>query len=291
MTILYALPRECVDPNNSSQTGMYRPEWFQALLRDDPALVADVLRGTAARKLETGVQSATELRELADAEDHREVAVMAALPVLESFPKAKTDMALLALCWSLKAALTSCDWSKMGRVIEERLEKSDQPPGERSCWLMAGYLVAPERYRENLRRLREHEDGLKWLAIFMGTAGRFPEHFTRRFVPGDYEPLVTALGAAYRRTGLTESAYWSTADLIATLGDDPSAAATEALEALSKVSDAKPWEPAIADAKELQARKRREHEYRHSDIAKVVQTLDRGTPATRATSRRSYSMN
>ena len=45
------------------------------------------------------------------------------------------------------------------------------------------------------------------------------------------------------------------------------------------MSDAEPWEPAIADAKERQAQKRREHEYRHSDIGTVVQTLDRGPPA------------
>ncbi len=142
----------------------------------------------------------------------------------------------------------------------------------------AGYLVAPERYREDLRSLAEDEDGLKALAMFVAT-GRFPEDFTQRFVSADFEPLVVALGAALRRVGLTTNGYWSTTDLIATLGRDPSASATEALEALSRVSDAEPWEPAIADAAERQARKRREHEYRHSDIGKVAQTLDGGAPA------------
>ena len=84
------------------RSGTYRPEWFRALLRDDPALVADVLCRSAARKLETGVQPATELQELANAEDHREVAELVSLSVLEPFPKAETDVALLALCWSLK---------------------------------------------------------------------------------------------------------------------------------------------------------------------------------------------
>ena len=277
-TILYTLPRACVDPDHAGQSGTYRPEWFRALLRDDPALVADVLRATAPRKLETGVQPATELHELAQAEDHREVAALTSLPVLEHFPKAETDVTLLALCWSLKAALERCDWSLVGRVIEERLGKGGQGAAERGCWLAAGYLVAPERYREDLRGLAEDEDGLKWLAMFVA-AGRFPKDFTRRFAASDFEPLVAALGAAYRRASLTESAYRSTTGLIATLGGDPSAAATEALEALSRVSDAKPWSPAIADAKERQARKRREHEYRHSDIGQVVRTLDNGNPA------------
>ena len=52
VTILYTLPRKCVDPNHAGQTGTYRPEWFRTLLRDDPALVADVLCRAAVRKLE-----------------------------------------------------------------------------------------------------------------------------------------------------------------------------------------------------------------------------------------------
>ena len=67
-------------------------------------------------------------------------------------------------------------------------------------------------------------------------------------------------------------------DLIGTLGDDPSPAATQAIEELSRESSAEPWEPAIANARERQARKRREHEYEHSDMGKVVQTLDGGAP-------------
>ena len=278
VTILYMLPQGFLDPESTGRNSVYRPAWFRTVLRDNPALVADVLRRSAARKLETGAQLAIELRELANAEDHREVATLISVSVLEHFPKVETDVALQALCWSLNAALKRGDWSAVGRVIEERLGRGGQGTGEHGCWLAAGYLVAPERYQEDLRGLAEDDDGLKSLAMFVA-AGRFPKDFTQRFAAGDFEPLVAALGAAYRRSGLTEGAYWSTTDLIATLGDDPSAAATEAIEALSRVSDAEPWEPAIADATEHQARKRREHEYRHSDIGKVVQTLDRGAPA------------
>ena len=278
VTILYTLPRGCVDPNYAGQTGTYRPAWFRTLLRDDPALVADVLRGTVARKLEAGVQLATELDELANTEDHREVAALATMPVLEHFPKAETEVTLLALCWLLNAALKRCDWSAVSRVIMERLGRGGQEAGERGCWLAAGYHVEPERYRGDLHGLVDDEDGLKWLAMFVAATG-FRKDFTRRFAVGDFEPLVAALGAAYRRTDLAKSAYWRTADMIATLGGDPSSAATEALQALSRVSDVEPWAPAIVGAQERQARKRREHEYRHSEIGKVVQTLNNGAPA------------
>ena len=278
VTILYMYPQEFLDPDSTDRSSVYRPEWFQIVLKDKPALVADILCRNALWKLETGVQQAIELRELANAEDHQEVAKLISLSILENFPKAESDVALQALCWVLNAALERCDWSAVGRVIKERLGRGGQGAGEHGCWLAAGYLVASERYREDLRLLADDEEGLKSLAMFVA-AGRFPKEVTQRFAAGDYEPLVATLGAALRRDGLPESVYRSTTGLIARLGDDPSAAATEALEALSRVSDAKPWTPAIVGATERQARKRRENEYRHSDIGKVAQTLDRGAPA------------
>ena len=279
VTILYTLPRQCVDPNHAGQTDTYRPKWFRTLLRDDPAPVADALCRVAERKLETGVQLATELHELWGAEDHREVARLATLPVLKRFPPAETDTALQALCWSLHAALSVRDWTEVGRVVEERLDRGGQSPGERSCWLMAGYFMDPERWRDDLQLLTEDEVSLKWLGMFLTPGRVHRDDLSRRLEPPDIEPLVVASGAALRRHGLPEPAYWAVSELVSTLGDNPSAAATAALEAAGSAPDAKPWLSAIADAGERQARKRREQEYRHCDTRQVVQTLDNGSPA------------
>ena len=279
VTILYTLPRQLVDPDSMDGTGTYRPEWFRAVLRDVPALLADVLCRTVARKLETGVQPATELHELWGAEDHREVAELATLSVLKRFPAAETDTVLQALCWTLHTALSVCDWTEVGRVVEERLDRGGQSPGERSCWLMAGYFMDPERWRDALQLLTEDEVSLKWLGMFLATRRFYRDDLARRLKPSDIKPVVVASGEALRRHVLPESAYWSVSNLVSTLGDNPSAAATAALEALRNAPDAKQWLPAIADAGERQARKRREQEYRHCDTRQVVQTLDKGSPA------------
>ena len=278
VTILYLLPRKFVDAGSTDEASMYRPEWFQTLLREDPALVADVLRRSAARKLKTGVQSATELRELANADDHRKVASIASLPILERFPNAETEEALMSLCWSLNAALASCDWSDVEPVIEKRLRRGDQEAGERGCCLGAVYLVAPERFREDLRALAEDEDGLEWLAMFVA-AGSFTRDFAQRLGAGAVKPLVAAMGAALRLERLPERAYRATEVLIGTLGNDPSATATEVLEELTKTCDAGYWSPAITGAKGRQARSRREHEYSHTNIRQVAQTLNKEAPA------------
>ena len=123
IAVLYTLPQQLVDPDNVDAFGTYRPRWFRDLLRDDPELVSDVLCRTALRKLETGVQQPRELHELANAADHEGVAKLASIRVLECFPKADTEAALLALCLALRAALAYCESSKVGRIIEARLDK------------------------------------------------------------------------------------------------------------------------------------------------------------------------
>ena len=277
VTTLYTLPW-LFDLDGSVRTGVYRPEWFRAELRDNPALVADVLRQCTARKLETGVQEPIELHELSNAEDHREVAELISLSVLKDFPKAETDMALQGLRWSLNAAMESCDWLVLGPVIEDRLGMVEPEAREKGCYLAAGFFMTPARYREDLRSLAGDDDGLKALAMFMG-AGRFPREFTRHLEGDDIATLVAVMGEALSRGGLPEGAYWSATDFIGILADDSSAVATEVIDQLSRDSNAEPWEPAIAGARERQARKRREHEYRHSDIGKVIHTLDGGAPA------------
>ena len=199
--------------------------------------------------------------------------------MLKRFPPAETDDALQALCCSLHAALARCDWTDVSRIVEERLAQGGQPRGERSCWLMAGYLMAPERWRNDLRPLTDDEAGLRWLAMFLAAASVQRDDLARRLEPHDIEPLVVASGTALRRHGLPERAFGAVSDLISTLGDDPSAAATEALEALGDAADAMPWLSAIAAAGERQAGKRREQEYRHCHIGQVVQTLGNRSPA------------
>ena len=279
VTILYTLPRRLVDPDSTDGAGIYRPEWFRALLRDDPALVADVVCRTAARKLASGVRQARELRELADVDDHREVAALAALPVLKRFPRADTAASLVSLCWALHAALERCGQADVDRVIVERLERGGQPAGERACWVSAGYFTAPDRYGADIRALADDDEGLTWLVMFVELASVPRSDVWRSLSASDIEPLVAALGAAYRRNILTNRAFWFVAELIAKFGDDTSRSAGEALAALEEKPEAAPWLPAIRDARGRQAGKRREDEYRHCDIGSVLETLADRRPA------------
>ena len=275
---LYTLPQLLVDPDSVDDRGIYRPEWFRGLLRDDPELVCDVLCRTATEKLTTSVQQPMELHEMACATDHAAVAKLAAVRVLDCFPKAATEVALRALCWSLRAALAQCDWEEVERVVGERLDQGGLTAAERVCWVVAGYVIKPRRYREDCRSLKTDDDGLRWLTEFLSVR-KLRLGSTRHFSPKDVVLFVGAAGAAYRKHGLSADAHWSIADAITALSKNPSMAASEALDILIEERDAEPWIPAITSAVDLQARSRREKEFEHCDIGQVVRTLDAGSPA------------
>ena len=215
---------------------------------------------------------------MASAADHEAVAKLAAVGVLECFPKAETEVSLLALCLALRVALAYCDWSAVERVIGERLGQGGLGTAERSCWLVAGYLASPSRHREEFCALEKNEDGLKWLAQFL-SFGRVRSNLARRITGSDLVFFVATVGAADRKHGLTEVGYRSVESEIGRFAEDTSSAATETLKMLSEERDAEPWMPVIAHAREPQARKRREKEYEYCDIGEVIRTLDNGSPA------------
>ena len=215
---------------------------------------------------------------MACATDHAAVAKLAAVRVLDCFPKAATEVALRALCWSLRAALAQCDWEEVERVVGERLDQGGLTAAERVCWVVAGYVIKPRRYREDCRSLKTDDDGLRWLTEFLSVR-KLRLGSTRHFSPKDVVLFVGAAGAAYRKHGLSADAHWSIADAITALSKNPSMAASEALDILIEERDAEPWIPAITSAVDLQARSRREKEFEHCDIGQVVRTLDAGSPA------------
>ena len=279
VTMLYTLPRQCFDPNNGDRPGVPRPKWFQNLLQDDPALVADVLCQTAALKLETGLQPAIELQEMATSGDHGMIATLASLRVLQDFPKAETEAALILYvgrCTPPWPTPTGRKWSPS--LWNGSTNKVDCPGSERSCWVIAGFLTAPEVYRKDLQSLTEDEESLKWLVQFLSVK-RFQPEFAQRLSVSDIELLVAVLAAANQNQYFTVDAYWWISSLIMTLVDDTSEGAVEALEVLSQVPNAELWSPDIAHAKETRTRKRREAEYRHCDLKGVIETLQNRSPA------------
>lgn len=176
-----------------------------------------------------GEQSVPELYELATSDDHKEIARLAAL---------------------LKAALLNCEWSQLIEIIERKLSDSDADSMERVYWLTAGFVIAPEKYGEELET---HVSSVK------------PRH-----------RVLMAVMDARRNTWITIS------NLIRELSSDPSPEATESLETLSSNANLAPWYPTIVNELHRQTNKRREAEFQYCNIREVVKVLDNRSPANAA---------
>ena len=278
IAVLYTLPQEMVDPESADRFRTFRPAWFRELLRNDTKLVSDVLCRTALLKLKTGVQQPREIFEMATAADHEDVGRLAALRILEQFPKAETEVALHALCSTLRACLEYCDWSDVESEIENRLERGRLETAERFCWLMAGYMTSPGRHGDGFRAVEADETLLKWLGEFL-SLGRPHSNLTCRLAPGDLVFWVETAWAAHRRHGLSEGGLRLVESEIEELALDPSPAATDALVVLAEERNGDPWMPKTAIALERQKSRRREAEFQHRHVEKVVETLKGLRPA------------
>ena len=139
VTIFYTLPHNYPYPDRAARTRLYRPQWFKSILSHHAELVADVFVQCVQSKLQNGKQFVPELYELATSDDHKEIARLVALPLLENFPAVPTDARLYALVWLLKATLLNCEWSQLIEIIERKLSGRDEDAMERVYWLTAGF--------------------------------------------------------------------------------------------------------------------------------------------------------
>ena len=105
------------------------------------------------QKLTMRVLPASELRALAVAQDHREIAALVSLPLLREFPAESEEPTLEALAWVLKAALVNCDGAQLEQAIRTRIENPQLPAAQRIYCVAAGFMVAPRRYDRELREL------------------------------------------------------------------------------------------------------------------------------------------
>lgn len=144
--------------------------WYRRVVRSRPAIVADVLRRHGAAALRKGSAAVAALDTLARDEAHREVAARAALPLLRAFPTRCRNAQVGDLTSLLWAALRWADRSKLSRLIEQKLGARSMNDAQRTPWLAAGLVTAPERWRGPLEAFVQGRDArIRQLAAFFVT--------------------------------------------------------------------------------------------------------------------------
>ena len=295
-----ALAIHYTEPHWSVYIGGDRPAdqktlWFPPVLKSHPHIVSEVLIKFAGVKLRNGAEGVDGLYELAHSQDHREVAQLAALRLLEMFPVRCKEAQLKDLRHLLhSAALNFGD--ALDDLIRRKLANRSMNVGQRVYWLATGMLISPDKYVEALD-------------AYVAGSKRRVENLERFLValfdmpPGLFQLLgVSALKLLIRRVGATcdpdsasrESntgegvfmehmgASLRVRDFINRLASKSSAAATTALRELTFDDSLTAWRSQLLNAADQQERTRREGDFQHCSLEKALAVLRNQKPANAA---------
>ena len=269
--------------------------WYKKVLKEQPQLVADVLIQSTRSDLRAKKDCQRNLHELAfpASADHSAVARLVALPLLQSFqPRAAADQ-FPSLRTLLCAAILQSGKKPFLRLIERKLSRSSMTAAQRTCWLTAGFWVAPETYNEKLQRHAVGNDlRIRQIIEFVAQA---PDNVLARCKTEFLPCLIQLLGPScvpwFHQFDRSGTAQWVTPAMttgrcieawIKQLAVDPSQKVTRALDGLAADSSLKVWEGTLKEAQYVQKELARKTNSRYSSIRQVINTLRNDKPANAA---------
>lgn len=264
------------------------PAWYRGLLDSNPGLVADVMIECTMSALRSGREYVSGLHELARSDNHTNVARVASLRILRSFPIRCTTKQLVDLNYLLWSALRHADRSSFGKLIDRKLSRKSMNVAQRARWLAAGFVLSPEARSEAARAFAEKsERRLREFAAFLGDSHDATIWIDRLGTAGLRE-LVRLMGVSFGPHARSDGVHWVTPAMEASghvrrmihrLAELPSDYAGTALGALALEESLGQWRDELVHARDQQRVICRDAAYRHPEVGQVCRTLNDGAPA------------
>jgi hypothetical protein len=266
--------------------------WFVAMLQARPELLAPVFVTYVLAMLRARKEWVTELDRLVNREGYAKLARIALPELLQGFPKQVTKNQLgNSLDPLLKGALRYLDHQALVQLIAKKIALKSLDDAQRVYWLACGLLIQPDLYEEKLiRTVGQSEARMADLAQFFEYRHRLhmpdPANLPVRtmlllieLLAPDYSPEQAVFdGKVSRRTAT--AALMRT--LINTLGADPSASATQALEDLLTLPKLASWHNTLRGALHAQRITRRKASFSPVGSVEVSRMLANLQPASAA---------
>lgn len=265
-------------------------EWFTALVKHRPELVAEVLVAYVLPMLRKGREHVNGIWQLTYNDDFATVARMALPDLLKGFPlRAKNKQLNNALDPLLKAALRYLDRQYLPSLVSERLGKGSMSAAQRVYWLTCGLMVSPIEYEKPLAShigtskvlrghlgafLYERRPGFNFVALPESSLALLVELLAPDSPPE--RPMGTySVSAALQTAEIVRS-------FIDALGGNPDEAARKQLERLLALPPLAPWHDRLRHAAHTQRIARRKASFRHLDAVEVCRTLANREPSNAA---------
>ncbi|MES2206306.1 MAG: hypothetical protein V4525_05840 [Pseudomonadota bacterium] len=263
------------------------PKWFINIKRDKPELVARVLITYALSFLRARKSNISEISNLAYDDRDAAIALLAVPSLLSGFPSRVSKAQHQYLRYLLKAGLRYLNDNQMKMLIQQKLEAKSLDIGQRTLWLLAGFIIAPADFQAQLEHhVGKNQKRAEQIADFFPAFGdKWPFH--HRLNVGALAWQIHLLGSRCVPYQLEEegwvSSAMSMADLVRRfinqLGGIPTDEAATALAHLISHSELSAWHQALLVAKNEQMTIQRENKFSHPDIQDILRTLDNKAPA------------
>ena len=272
--------------------GNYRPRWYENLLETRPEIVADMQIHFATSDLQEGREHIYKLWELAHDKNHSQVAKLACLPLLRTFPIRCKKEQLNLLGNLLWAAIQHTEEGSFLNLVKKKVSQASTTVGQRVYWLAAGSIISPKEYGGPLEDfVLDKQDRIKHLAEFLRLDDPLATGLDR--LPVLTSEVVVRLIGRYAGPGLMftgedglVTSRMEASDLvhkhIRHLAASDTRSANEALGRLLGDPALSLWHDILLQASEDQQVTWRDAEYHHPDIDRICQTLNDGAPANAA---------
>lgn len=266
-------------------------EWFTALVRTRPALVAEVLVAYALPMLRKKQEHLYGIWQLAYDDDYGAVARAALPDLLTGFPlRAQNKQLNSVLDPLLKAALRHLERPALAAIISARLAQGSMSAAQRVYWLACGLMITPGDYEQPLAA---HIGASKTLCAHLAA---FLHDRERRSgfnadLPESSLALLIELLAPDSPPERPVGAHWVSAAMqtaddvracINLLGGNPSDAARHQLDRLLALPQLVAWHERLQRASHTQNIARRKAATRRVEPAEVCRTLANREPANAA---------
>lgn len=281
--------------------GEYQPEWYKRLLADQPRTVTDVYTRYVRAKYRLGSTGIQDIHNLSSNPDYTEVARIATIPLLKSFPTRCRSDQVETLEHLLTAAIIHADRSTLQNLVEDKLSRTSTNVAQHARWLAAGLIVSPDKYnqcvesfvgtgRSRVTRIYGlmsllHPDafeglrftgiGVSVLELLIGTVGQNVQP-DAIFGNEEFDEDGETLGGLVTNV---MSASFFVRKMIDRLAAEPNQEATDALETLLADDTLADWHNMLKSRLHTQRRIRGDASYHRLTIEQISQTLRGGTPA------------
>ena len=261
--------------------------WYEPLLQSRPGVAADVLTALVRREMRGRGEHFFGIYKLGDS---KEVARLAALPLLDAFPLRCTAKQADDLSYLLRVALLRCDGTELLQLIGRKLARPSMNATQRVYWLGAALFASAtfasaKSYWKGLEEYVEgNERRLRHLAAFLTSTKDDPFYtlIGRLEVPA-LALLVRLLAAGYRpRPDPFDSVPGCIRAFIDRIASNSDPGATDSLISLREDQALCSWRPVLVDALERQTAVRRDADFCHPNVAQVLESLQNRQPANAA---------